>query len=65
MRIIETDNFGRDYPNERFIAVNIESQEMAETMAEALVAKYSMHPSADRYYRVVPDDYKLSPGFEP
>ncbi len=65
MRIIDTDNFGRDYPNERFIAIDIESTEMAEVMCDALIARFCAHPCADRFYRVVSDDYKLQPGFEP
>ena len=62
MKIIETDNLARDYPDERVIAVDIDSLEMAEVMAEALVNRYTQRGS-DRFYRVVADDYKLSPGF--
>ncbi len=65
MRIIDTDNFGGDYPNETFIATGIKDKEMAEVMCEALNAKYCNHPSASRFYRVVEDDYNLVPGFEP
>lgn len=62
--IVDTDNFGRDYPNERFVAIQIPSKEMAETMCAALVAKYS-GGGCQRYYMVVEDTYKLQPGFEP
>lgn len=64
MRIVETDNFGGDYPNEEFIAINIPTIEMANVMAAALNTKYS-GDDAREYYKVVEADYELQPGFEP
>jgi hypothetical protein len=67
MKIVDTDNFGGDYPNEQLIADNITNKEMGEVMAEALNAKYCAptNPFAYRYYKLVEDAYKLQPGFEP
>lgn len=63
MMIIDTDNFGGDYPNEKVIASGIKRREHAKTMCEAL-NKWSGRDSS-RFYMVVEDDYKLRPGFEP
>jgi hypothetical protein len=66
MKIIDTDNFGGDYPDETVIAEGIKDRRFAEVMCAALVEKFcSHHPQADRYYRVVEDDYVLQPGFRP
>ena len=64
MKIIDTDNFGGDYPNERVIAEGITNEDFAKVMCDALIARFG-GDYADRYYKVVPDDYKLKPGFEP
>lgn len=63
MRIIDTDNFGGDYPDESFIAINIVSKRHAEIMCNAL--NDDTGPNCSRYYKVVEDDYRLVPGFEP
>lgn len=63
-KIIETDNFGGDYPNESFVnvvPVNLEH-------AQAIVQAINSAPGADmcsRYWRVVEMPYELQPGFEP
>lgn len=72
MKVVETDNFGRDYPDERFLsAVNSDgrvsvlalNEEEAGRIAEALNGRGgNMSP---RYWKVVSDDYELQPGFEP
>lgn len=62
-KIVDTDNFGRDYPNERFVAVGIPSKEMAQIMCKAL--NQQTGPDSQRYYFAVEDDYVLVPGFEP
>ena len=61
--IVDTDNFGGDYPDEQWIAVGIQHRDHAETMAEAMCARSG--PSGPRSYRVVPSDYILQPGFMP
>jgi hypothetical protein len=62
-RIIDTDNFGGDYPNEKVIASGITYKRHADIMVEALNAHGG--PNDPRFYRVVEDDYELQPGFEP
>lgn len=61
-RIVETDNFARDYPNEKFILWPLGS-EVAQSIADALNRQGGAH--AERYYKVVPNDYQLLPDFEP
>jgi hypothetical protein len=61
MKIISTDNFGGDYPNEKFVAEGISNPNFARVMALALNDSFS----GDRYYKVVTDEYVLLPGFEP
>lgn len=65
-RIIDTDNFDGDYPNEQFVAIGIRSEFEAESIALFLNKHAGKH--ASRYYRVEPHieiSYKLQPGFEP
>lgn len=64
MKIVDTDNFNGDYPNEKVIADNITNEKFAEVMCEALNNKFSGDYAA-RYYKVVPDNYELAPRFEP
>ena len=67
-RIIETDNFGGDYPNECFLGgfgdepleVSIEAEERIVD-----VLNKDAGPNAPRFYRAVPRDYTLVPGFQP
>jgi hypothetical protein len=62
MRIIDTDNFGGDYPDEKFHLFMM-SQEAAEDICDTLNAE--LGPGSSRYFKVVPNDYKLQPGFTP
>lgn len=63
-KIINTDNFGGDYPNEKFVEnLPVMNDEQARVIADAINS--TQHEHASRYFRVVPDDYKLQPGFEP
>ena len=64
-KIVETDNFGRDYPNESFLNLPPMSEEKAKVIAKAINSQLCSSDSDDRYWNVVPDDYKLQPGFEP
>lgn len=61
-RVIETDNYGRDYPNESF-----HGPVMTYCKASAVVDIFnaSLGPNPDRWYRIVDQDYTLQPGFEP
>jgi hypothetical protein len=62
-RIVDTDNFGGDYPDEKFVGPEFDVREEAEQ--EAAVLNGDPVPYASRYYKVVEMPYKLQPGFEP
>lgn len=65
MKIITTDNFDGDYPDEKFVEnlpVGL-SHEAAQRIADAINRELPTH--GPRFYQVVSDDYQLRPGFEP
>jgi hypothetical protein len=65
-KIVETDNYGRDYPNESFVNVpDFRSKVEAEAVANAINAAHCVGDYAPRFWKVVPDDYTLAPVFEP
>ncbi|MDD5370830.1 MAG: hypothetical protein PHQ40_17245 [Anaerolineaceae bacterium] len=57
-RIVETDNFGGDYPGERFVLFAM-PKEHAERIADAINDAAS--PNSPRYWKVVDNDYELQP----
>lgn len=59
-RVVETDNYGGDYPDESF-----HGPPMPHADAERIAAAFNKYADDRRYYKVVPMDYKLAPGFEP
>lgn len=63
-RIVNTDNFGGDYPDEKFVEnLPLMTREHAQKVCDAINKPFSdLHR---RYWKVVPDDYRLLPGFEP
>lgn len=61
-RVVETDNFGGDYPDESFEG-DVMTKEAAEAVCSVLNRKAG--PDARRYWKVVQDGYVLVPGFEP
>ncbi len=63
-KIVETDNFGGDYPDEKFVTLPVMTKEKAEAIAD-VINKNLSGAHCDRYWTVVKDDYTLSPGFEP
>ena len=64
-KIVNTDNFNGDYPNESFLNLPIFHKEAdAKAMADSINKLFS-GTYAPRYWKVVPDDYQLQPGFEP
>lgn len=65
MKIVETDNFGGDYPDEKFLNLPSMGERSAQRVADAINAELCHYDNAPRFWRVVPDDYKLQPGFEP
>jgi len=62
MRIVETDNYGGDYPDEKFVLFPM-SKEKAQRVADAINDAAGEHSS--RFWKVVEEGYKLQPGFEP
>lgn len=61
-RIVETDNFGGDYPAESFVNLHEMKEEHANKVAKAINAGCS--GNYYRYWKVVPSDYVLQPGFQ-
>lgn len=59
--VVDTDNFGGDYPNEKFMATGLTKQE-AEDRATFLNRGHNGYSS--RWYKIVPQPYTLQPGFE-
>ena len=64
MRIIETDNFDGDYPDESFINLPSMHPDQIVRIADIINQECS-GPNMPRFWDVVSDDYKLKPGFEP
>lgn len=72
--IVETDNFGGDWPDEKFLAM-VDSEgtcrpmtflrlEQAEKVAQTMNSVFGGN-RASRYWKVVDKDYKLQEGFSP
>lgn len=62
-QVVNTDNFGSDYPNEKFVGEPYESKQAAEDEAKRLNGPFPDY--ATRYHKVVQLPYTLKPGFEP
>lgn len=65
MKIVNTDNFDGDYPDEQFVT-NLPhplTERMAQRICDSINSTVDAHNP--RYWKVVADDYKLQPGFEP
>ena len=62
-RIVNTCNFGKDYPDEKFLNAPVMSEDEAKTVAEILNRREG--PNAIRYWKVVESSYKLAPAFQP
>ena len=63
MKIVETDNFGGDYPDEKFVNLPPMTPEHASEVVIAINKGFGDY--FPRYWKIVRDDYKLQPGFEP
>ena len=59
MKIICTDNFGRDNISDILIAENISSEHHARCMAKALNKEFCSHDGSPVFFRAVVDSYKL------
>lgn len=64
-KIVNTDNFGGDYPDETFLPLTFWSLESAQRVADAINAELCNHDHAARFWKVVDSGYQLQPGFEP
>ena len=64
-RIVNTDNFGGDYPNEKFVEnlPYMGTEEQANGIAQAINAL--LYENSPRFFKVVKMPYDLQPGFEP
>jgi len=62
-RIVETDNYCGDYPNESFEGPVFQSFARAEMVADLMNEEGGK--SSLRFYKVVSSSYELAPGFEP
>jgi len=61
-RIVETDNFGGDYPDESFAGPPLNEEDANRIANDFNEAARKNHP---RFWKVVPVGYKLQPGFSP
>ncbi len=65
MKIINTDNLGGDYPDESFVNIPSLPEEACQSIADE-INKHCCHDNyGGRFWKVVEDDYRLVPGFEP
>lgn len=67
MKIVNTDNYGGDYPDEKFVNLPTMDEESCKKVCD-IVNDYCDPPGsndATRFYKTVPNDYELAPGFEP
>lgn len=64
--IVNTDNFGGDYPDEKFVEnlPVINTRAGAQAIADA-INNTAGGVHATRFFKVVDEGYKLQPGFEP
>jgi hypothetical protein len=64
-KIVNTDNFGSDYPDESFIPLAFWKRESAQRVADVINAELCNDENAPRFWKVEPAEYRLQPGFEP
>lgn len=63
MKIVETDNWGGDYPDEKFLDLPDLNEESAKSICNAINDCFNEY--FPRFWKVVSNDYVLRPGFEP
>jgi hypothetical protein len=59
-RVVETDNYGGDYPDEKWALPYCMAEDVAKDIAKIL----NDHMAHNRYWKVVTKDYTLQPAFE-
>jgi hypothetical protein len=66
-KIVNTDNYGGDYPNEKFVEnlPYFNNRKEADGLADAINDIAFRIGNGDRFWKVVEMPYKLQPGFEP
>ena len=64
-KIVETDNFGGDYPDEKFLPLTFFKRDSAQRVADAINHELCNDDHAPRFWKVVESSYQLVPGFEP
>jgi hypothetical protein len=64
-QIVETDNLGGDYPDEKFVSLPYLQEDAAKRIAAAINAECCNWDGARRYWKVVSVGYQLQLGFEP
>ena len=66
-KIVNTCNRGGDYPDEKFVEglPRLQPETLRQICDIINNATNGPYFHADRYYKVVEDDYELQPGFEP
>lgn len=57
MKIVETDNFGGDYPDEKFLNIPSVELEHAKAIAAAINAAFSS--GYRRWWFIAEDDYQI------
>lgn len=62
-RVVETDNYASDYPDEKFVGPALRMKGAAEAVAAYF--NTDVTDDSSRYYKVVELPYVLQPGFEP
>lgn len=64
-KIVETDNFDGDYPDEKFVNLPATTKEKAQAIADTINTVHCPMGDSPRWWKVEPEDYVLVPGFEP
>jgi len=64
MKIVNTCNFNKDYPDESEVNLPYMSQETADHLCDIFNSRFS-GDTAPRFYKVVQNDYELQGSFEP
>lgn len=63
--VVNTDNYGSDYPNEKFLVERVRTKFNAEAIAHFMNQEFCRDDHDTRYWKVVEEPYQLQPGFEP